>query len=124
MDFGLTAMRHKKQGKKFNRKTGERRSFLRNLTTNLVRAGHIETTEARAKAVRPLIERLITQAKRQTLAARRLILRKVHNKDVSARIFEELGPRYASRSGGYTRIVKLGKSRKRDGARTARIEFV
>ncbi len=117
-------MRHLKKGKKFNRKTGERRSFLRNLTTNLVRVGHIETTEARAKAVRPIVERLITHARRQTLAARRLILGKVHNKDAAAKIFEELGPRYAARNGGYTRIVKLGKSRKRDGSRLARIELV
>ena len=89
-----------------------------------MRRGKIETTESRAKAIRPIVERLITRAKGQTLTARRLILERVHNKGAAAKIFEELGPRYANRSGGYTRIVKLGKSHKRDGARLARIEFV
>lgn len=117
-------MRHLKKGKKFNRKRGERRSFLRNLAANLVRAEKIETTEARAKAVRPMAERWVTLAKRQTLAARRLLLERVHNKEVVDKLMAEFAQRYASRSGGYTRIIKLGASRKRDGARTARIEFV
>ena len=117
-------MRHLKKGKKFNRKTGERRTFLRNLVLNFVRNGKIETTESRAKAIRPVVERLVTHAKKQTLAARRLILSRVHNKEVAEKLLGDLGQRYAGRSGGYTRIVKLGKSRKRDGARLARIELV
>lgn len=117
-------MRHRKKGKKFNRKTGPRRAFLRNLVSALVRVEKINTTESRAKAIRPITERLITHAKKQTLASRRFILRQVHNKDVAEKLFSQLGPRYAARSGGYLRIVKLGKSRKRDGASVARIEFV
>ncbi len=117
-------MRHLKKGKKFNRLSGERRSFLRNLANDLVRAGRIETTEARAKAVRPIVERLISIAKRQTLASRRLILRRVHNEDIAEKLYGELGPRYAERTGGYLRIVKLAKSRKRDGSRISAVEFV
>ncbi|MFQ5754282.1 MAG: 50S ribosomal protein L17 [bacterium] len=117
-------MRHRKKGKKFHRIASKRRPFLRNLASNLVRTEKIETTEARAKALRPIVERWITCAKPQTLAARRFLLRRVHNGDVVEKLYSELGPRYASRSGGYTRIVKLGRSRKRDGARLARIEFV
>jgi len=91
---------------------------------DLVTAGRIETTEIRAKAVRPLVERLVTIAKRQNLAARRLLLSRVHNKTAAAKLYEEIGPRYAGRSGGYTRIVKLAKWRKRDGSRLTRVEFV
>jgi len=117
-------MRHLKKGKKFHRLTGQRRSFLRNLANDLVRAGRIETTEARAKAIRPIVERLVSLAKRQNLAVRRLILRRVHNPKIANKIYEELGPRYATRAGGYLKITKLSKSRKRDGTRMAAIEFV
>lgn len=117
-------MRHLKKGKKFNRLTGPRRSFLRNLANDLVRNGSITTTEARAKAIRPIVERLVTHAKGGTLAARRLLLRRVHNAVVAEKLFGELGPRYADRKGGYLRIMKLGTARKRDGSRLAKIEFV
>lgn len=117
-------MRHLKEGKKFNRLRGPRISFLRNLGNDLVRAGKIETTEVRAKAVRPRVERLVTFAKKQTLAARRELLRRVHDPKVAEKLYHDLGPRYAERHGGYLRITKLAKSRKRDGARMARIEFV
>lgn len=117
-------MRHLKKGKKFHRLTGERRSFLRNLANDLVRAGRIETTETRAKAIRQIVERLVTIAKKQDLSSRRLLLRRVHDKGVAERLYRELGPRYAARSGGYLRIVKLAKSRKRDGSRMAAVEFV
>jgi large subunit ribosomal protein L17 len=117
-------MRHLKKGKKFNRLSGERRSFLRNLANDLVRAGRIETTEARAKAVRPIVERLVSIAKKQDLAARRLLLMRVHNKDIAEKLYSELGPRYALRPGGYLRIIKLARSRKRDGSRLSAVEFV
>ena len=97
---------------------------MRNLANDLMRQGKIETTEARAKAIRPIVERIITQAKKGGLAARRLILKRVHNKIVAERIISEIAPRYVDRRGGYLRVVKLGKSRKRDGSRLARIEFV
>ncbi len=117
-------MRHLKKGKKFHRLKGQRRAFLRNLVNDLIRTGRIETTEARAKAIRPVVERLVAIAKKQNLAARRLLLSRVHNPKIVSKIYEELGPRYAARAGGYLRIIKLAKSRKRDGTRKAAIEFV
>ncbi len=117
-------MRHRKEGKKFHRITGRRRSFLRNLASNLIRDEHIETTEVRAKAIRPIVERFVTIAKKKDLASRRLLLRRLHDKDIVLKIFEELGPRYQERKGGYVRIIKSGKSRKRDGSALAVVEFV
>lgn len=103
---------------------GPRISFLRNISNDLIRAGKVETTEARAKAIRPQVEHLVTFAKKQTLAARRIILSRVHNEKIADKLYHDLGPRYAARAGGYLRITKLAKSRKRDGTRMARIEFV
>lgn len=117
-------MRHLKKGKKFNRLRGPRISFMRNLANDLIRAGSVETTEVRAKAIRPVVEKLVTTAKKQTLAARRVIISRVHNEKVVVKLYNELGPRYAERRGGYLRITKLAQSRKRDGTRMARIEFV
>jgi large subunit ribosomal protein L17 len=118
-------MRHgKKQAKKFGRLRGDRISFLRNLSNDLIRAGSIETTETRAKAIRPQVERLVSFAKKQTLASRRLILSRVQNEKIANKLMSDLGPRYAERNGGYLRITKLAKTRKRDGSRLSRIEFV
>lgn len=117
-------MRHRKEGKKFNRLAGQRRAFMRNLAADLIRAGSIETTEARAKAIRPVVERLVTIAKRETLSARRLLLARVHNERVVEKLLREFGPRYRGRAGGYLRIIKTAKHRKRDGAPVAKIEFV
>lgn len=117
-------MRHRKEGKKFHRLAGRRRSFLRNLESDLIRSGKIETTVIRAKAVKPKVERLITIAKKQTLASRRLLLSRLHNPKVVKKLYEEIALRYADRKGGYLRITKLGKTRKRDGSKTATIEFV
>jgi large subunit ribosomal protein L17 len=118
-------MRHgKKNARKFGRLRGDRASFLRNLGNDLIRTGKMETTEARAKAIRPHVERLVTFAKKQTLASRRIILSRVHNEKIANKLMSDLGPRYAERNGGYLRITKLAKSRKRDGTRLARIEFV
>jgi len=117
-------MRHQKKGKKFHRITGRRRSFLRNLTNDLIKKEHIETTETRAKALRPMVERCVTFAKRQDLASRRLLLSRLHNRNTVKKLFEEIAPRYQERSGGYLRIKKLSKSRKRDGSSLALIEFV
>ena len=117
-------MRHLKEGTKFGRLKGERVSFVRNLANDLIRAGSIETTETRAKAIRPIVERLVTFARKQTLASRRIIVSRVHNAKIAQKLYEDLGPRYATRAGGYLRITKLAKPRKRDGVRMARIEFV
>lgn len=117
-------MRHRKEGKKFNRPQNQRHAFIRNLAADLIRAGSIETTETRAKAIRPVVERLVTIAKKETLSARRLLLSRVRNEQVVEKLIREFGPRYRERSGGYLRIVKTAKHRKRDGAPVAKIEFV
>ncbi|MDR3582402.1 MAG: 50S ribosomal protein L17 [Candidatus Pacebacteria bacterium] len=114
----------KKKVTKFGRLRGDRISFLRNLCNDLIRNGAIETTEARARVIRPKVERLVTFAKKQTIAARREILSRVDNARVTKKLYEDYGPRYADRKGGYLRITKLGVARKRDGTRMARIEFV
>ena len=117
-------MRHGKKGKKFNRIQGRRNSFLRNLANDLIRNGKIETTETRAKAIRPLVERMVSIAKKGDMHGRRLLVSRLQNQRTVRRMMEEVGPRYAERKGGYLRIVKSGKSRKQDGAGLAVIEFV
>jgi large subunit ribosomal protein L17 len=97
--------------------------MLANLATALFEHGRITTTEAKAKRLRPLAERLITFAKRGDLSARRRVLTVVRDKDVVHVLFTEIGPRYATRQGGYTRIVKVGP-RKGDNAPMAVIELV
>ena len=99
------------------------RLMLANLATALFERGRITTTEAKAKRLRPLAERLITFAKRGDLSARRRVLTVVRDKDVVHTLFAEIGPRYANRPGGYTRIVKVGP-RKGDNAPMAVIELV
>ncbi|RME60914.1 50S ribosomal protein L17 [Candidatus Parcubacteria bacterium] len=117
-------MRHRKKGRKFHRITGRRKSFLRNLAANFILSGKIETTVARAKSLRPLVERLITIARRGDLASRRLVLSRLHHKDATHKLVDEIAPRYLGRPGGYLRIRKLMRRRKRDGADLARVEFV
>jgi large subunit ribosomal protein L17 len=117
-------MRHLKKGKKFHRLRGDRISFMRNLANDLIRSGKIETTEVRAKAIRPVVEKLVTSAKRQTLASRRIISSRVQNDKIVNKLYHDLGPRYAERAGGYLRITKLSQTRKRDGTKMAKIEFV
>lgn len=99
------------------------RLMLANLATSLFEHGRITTTEAKAKRLRPLAERLITFAKRGDLSARRRVLTVIHDKSVVHELFTEIGPRYANRHGGYTRITKLGP-RKGDNAPMAQIELV
>src|SRR5262245_4079941 len=99
------------------------RLMLANLATSLFKHGRIQTTETKAKRLRPLAERLITKAKRGDLAARRLVLTTVRDKDVVFALFSDIAPRYANRPGGYTRIVKTGP-RKGDAAPMAIIELV
>lgn len=117
-------MQHHKVGRKFHRVTGRRRSFLRTLSSELIKVGRIETTEIRAKAIRPIVERYVTLAKKQTLASRRVLLARLQNKAIVEKLMTDLATRYAERKGGYLRITKLGKSRKRDGTMLSTIEFV
>ncbi|QSB15544.1 50S ribosomal protein L17 [Natronosporangium hydrolyticum] len=99
------------------------RRMLANLATSLFRHGRISTTETKAKRLRPFAERLITKAKRGDLHARRQVVSVVKDRDVSTALFDEIGPRYAARPGGYTRIVKTGP-RRGDAAPMAIIELV
>ena len=116
-------MRHLKRGRKFGRERGIRRSFLKNLVNNLVTQERILTTEARAKELRPYIERMVTYGKKQNLAGLRLLLKRL-TKKAAYKVYYEIAPRYEKRSGGYTRIKKMAILRKGDGAKLASIEFV
>lgn len=116
-------MRHRVNGKKLRRNTAHRRALLRNLVTSLLERERVRTTLAKAKATRPLAEKMITLAKKDTLHTRRLVLRFIFKKDIVKKLFEEIGPRFIERPGGYTRIVKIG-TRAGDGAEMAMIELV
>lgn len=116
-------MRHLKKGRKFGRKKGQRKAFLKSLADNLVRHGRILTTEARAKELKLFVERLVTHGKKQNLVGLRLLLRKL-SKEAAYKLYHEISPRYAGRVGGYTRITKVGKRRQKDGSKLAYIEFV
>jgi large subunit ribosomal protein L17 len=116
-------MRHRKKGRHLGRTAEHREATLRNLATSLFRHGRIRTTTAKAKELRTYAEPLITKAKRGDLHARRIVARSIRDKEVLAHLFGELGPRYAERPGGYTRVLKLGH-RPGDGADMAIIELV
>jgi large subunit ribosomal protein L17 len=116
-------MRHKVAGRKLSRATDHRMALYRNLVTDLLRYEKIVTTEAKAKEARSLAEKMITLGKQKNLNARRQALAFVYDKDVVDKLFAELGPRYAERPGGYTRVVKLGP-RLGDGAPMAHLELV
>ena len=116
-------MRHRKKGRLLNRTAEHRNLMLRNMATSLFRHGRVETTEAKAKELRRFAEPIITKAKRGDLHARRLVGRKIQDTDVVRKLFDEIGPRYAERPGGYTRVLKLGH-RSGDGADMAIIELV
>ena len=104
-------MKHHKKGRKFGRVRKVRVAMLRSLLRALVLHGKIETTVAKAKEIRPMIEKLITLSKKDTLASRRLVEARMGNdKEVSEKLHKEIAPKYKERQGGYTRVVKLGKS--------------
>jgi large subunit ribosomal protein L17 len=112
-----------KKGPRLGSSPGHQRLLLSTLAVQLFTHESIDTTEAKAKALRPYAEKLITKAKRGDLASRREVLKDIPDRDVVARLFHEIGPRFEERSGGYTRILKLGP-RKGDAAPMARIELV
>ena len=116
-------MRHRNYGKKLSRNTEHRRALLRNLVTSLILEERIETTVAKAKAARTEAERMITLGKRGSLHARRLAASYILTAAAVKKLFEDVAKRYASRPGGYTRIVRTGW-RKGDGAETALLELV
>ena len=116
-------MRHRKAGRSLRRTSEQKLALMRNLATSLIENGAIETTEAKAKELRPFVEKLITKARNGTLHARRLAGRHVQKRAAADKLFQEIGPRFATRPGGYTRILKTGH-RKGDGADMARIELI
>jgi large subunit ribosomal protein L17 len=117
-------MRHSKKRNKLSRTASHRKALLANLSKQLIEHERIETSQAKAKAVKPDVERLITLAKRGDLHARRQALASLHNdKFVVHKLFEEVAPRYVERPGGYTRIVKLGP-RKSDSTEMVFLELV
>lgn len=117
-------MRHRKhQGRKLNRTASHRKAMLRNMVTSLVEQETVRTTDAKAKEVRRTAERMITLAKRGDLHARRQALRVLRNKEATAKLFDEIAPRYVARTGGYTRVVKIGE-RRGDGAGISLIQLV
>ncbi|HEV3311673.1 MAG TPA: 50S ribosomal protein L17 [Chloroflexota bacterium] len=116
-------MRHLKSGRRLGVPGDRRRALLRGLMSALLRHEHIKTTEARAKELRPRIERLITLAKRGDLHARRLALSYLPDPVMIEKLFTEVAPRYQDRAGGYTRILKIGM-RKGDAAEIVQIELV
>ena len=110
--------------RKLGRTSSQRKALIRGQVTSLLNNGKIVTTEARAKEARKFVERMITYGKKGTLVSRRKALAFLHNdKDVVAKVFNELAPKYADRNGGYTRIIKL-KERVGDDALTVKLELV
>ena len=116
-------MRHKRKGRKLGRTSSHRKAMLANMAIALFQHEKIKTTEPKSKELRRTAEKLITLAKRGDLHARRLAAKTVHDKEILQKLFDDIGPRYAERQGGYTRIIKLGM-RFGDGAHMAVIELV
>src|SRR5213076_3361573 len=108
-------MRHQRTGKKLGRDSAHRKALYSNLAGALIEHGRIQTTEAKAKAVKPIAERMITLGKRGDIHARRQALAYLRSQEVVHRLFSEVGPAFSERPGGYSRIVKLGR-RQGDGA--------
>ena len=116
-------MRHRIAGRKLSRPTAHRMSMLRTAVTDLLRHETLQTTDAKAREIRRMAEKIITRGKTNTLHSRRLAAAVLRDKKVLSKLFDELGTRYEDRPGGYTRIVKLG-NRKGDAAPMAIIELM
>ncbi len=112
------------KGQTFHRETGQRAALIRSLARSLVLEERISTTEAKAKALRPFVERLVTYAKTNTLASRRLAISRLHDKEAVKKLFGTIGPRYTDRKGGYTRVVKRTLRGSNDARKLAYLAFV
>ena len=112
-----------KKGRRLGGSAAHQKAMLGNLVASLVAAEALETTEAKAKQLRPVVEKVITKARKGGVHRHRQVVSFIRDKDMAHKLFEELGPRYADRPGGYTRILKLG-TRHGDNAPMARIELV
>lgn len=116
-------MRHGKRGRKLGRTASHKKAMLNNMATSLFEHGAVRTTLPKAKELRHVAERMITFAKRGDLHARRQVLRRIQNKVVVSKLFEEIGPSFSDRHGGYTRVLKIG-ARQGDATELCRIELV
>jgi large subunit ribosomal protein L17 len=116
-------MRHNAKGRQLSRTSTHKRAMLNNMAASLFAHGGVTTTQAKAKELRPFAEKLITLARRGDLHSRRLVERKIKDREITHKLFTEIGPRFAARPGGYTRILKLGH-RVGDGADVAKIELL
>ena len=116
-------MRHLVKNKKLQRNSSQRKALLRSLVTSFLEKERIRTTLAKAKAARPIAEKMITLAKKNTLHTRRSALRFIYRKEVVNKLFDEIGPRFSERPGGYVRITKTGP-RAGDGAEMAVMELI
>ncbi|MDO8566773.1 MAG: 50S ribosomal protein L17 [bacterium] len=117
-------MAYTTKGQTFHRKAGQRRALLKSLARSLVLEERISTTEAKAKALRSFIERLVSYAKTNTLASRRLATSRLGDTEAVKKLFGSIGPRYAERAGGYTRVTKRTKRGSNDARKLAYISFV
>ena len=115
-------MNHKKSNKKFGRVRNQRSALMKSLVSSLINHQSILTTQAKAKALRPVVEKLVSRAKSDTLASRRVLNSRIEIK-ATKKLVDEIAPKYKSRSGGYTRITKL-ETKRSDAAKMAQIEFV
>jgi len=116
-------VRHRNKGRQLSRTASHKRATMRNLATALFRHERIETTTAKAKELRPYAERLITLARKGDIHSRRLAGRKIQDRQVLGKLFDDIAPRFSERPGGYTRILKVG-NRKGDSAEMSLIELV
>ncbi len=116
-------MRHHNHNRKFGRERNQRRAFLKSLAVNLIAHGKIKTTSARAKELRPMIEKMVTRARIGDLQAKRLLLARLGRPEAMQKLVTDIAPRYLNRAGGYTRITRL-PARLSDGSPQALIEFV
>ncbi|MGH7497027.1 MAG: 50S ribosomal protein L17 [bacterium] len=116
-------MRHRKALKKLSRTSSHRKAMLSNLVGSLFEHKHVRTTTAKAKVARSVADRMITHAKKNTVAAKRLVYSKLRRRDLVQTLFDEIAPKYATRNGGYTRVLKLGR-RQGDGAELSILELV
>ncbi len=117
-------MRHQNYKYKFNMTSEHRKALMRNLTCELIDHQKIKTTEIKCKALRPFVEKLITLAKNDSLANRRLAYKKLNNPVAVKTLFEKIGPKFKERNGGYTRILKLADARVGDNAKMGIIALV
>ncbi len=116
-------MKHHDKNRKLGRTRDQRRLLLRSLACSLIRDGKIKTTEAKAKELRPFIEKLVTMAKKDTVTSRRLLTARLGSKLQATNLVTKIAPGYVERKGGYTRVIKL-PIRKSDATKMAQIEFV